>query len=131
MAVFENISILCRKNKISIAKLERDTGLGNATIRGWARSSPTVDKLKAVADYFGVTVDYLLGKVDLPFLSKDDKGLLDIDEYALTETKKPVPTDGDGLDEQDRQLVELMKLLTADQKEFLRAQLLTLTGQGK
>ena len=76
-------------------------------------------------------MDYLLGKVDLPFLSKDDKGLLDIDEYALTETKKPVPTDGDGLDEQDRQLVELMKLLTADQKEFLRAQLLTLTGQGK
>lgn len=47
------------------------------------------------------------------------------------EEKKPVPTDGDGLDEQDRQLVELMKLLTADQKEFLRAQLLTLTGRDK
>lgn len=45
--------------------------------------------------------------------------------------EKPDPTDGDGLDEQDRQLVELMKLLTADQKEFLRAQLLTLTGRGK
>lgn len=45
--------------------------------------------------------------------------------------EKPVPTDGDGLDEQDRQLVELMKLLTADQKEFLRAQLLTLTGRDK
>ncbi len=64
MAVFENISILCRKNKISIAKLERDTGLGNATIRGWARSSPTVDKLKAVADYFGVTVDELLQETE-------------------------------------------------------------------
>jgi len=64
VAVFENISILCRKNKISIAKLERDTGLGNATIRGWARSSPTVDKLKAVADYFGVTVDELLQETE-------------------------------------------------------------------
>lgn len=64
MAVFENISILCRKNKISIAKLERDTGLGNATIRGWVRSSPTVDKLKAVADYFGVTVDELLQETE-------------------------------------------------------------------
>lgn len=64
MAVFENISILCRKNKISIAKLERDTGLGNATIRVWARSSPTVDKLKAVADYFGVTVDELLQETE-------------------------------------------------------------------
>lgn len=45
--------------------------------------------------------------------------------------KKPTPITGDGLDEQDRQLVELMKLLTADQKEFLRAQLLTLTGRDK
>ena len=70
MAVFENISILCRKNKISIAKLERDTGLGNATVRGWARSSPTVDKLKAVADYFGVTVDELL-REDEPTVGKE------------------------------------------------------------
>jgi transcriptional regulator with XRE-family HTH domain len=70
VAVFENISILCRKNKISIAKLERDTGLGNATVRGWARSSPTVDKLKAVADYFGVTVDELL-REDEPTVGKE------------------------------------------------------------
>ena len=45
--------------------------------------------------------------------------------------KKPIPVSEDGLDEQDRQLMELMKLLTADQKEFLRAQLLTLTGRDK
>ena len=45
--------------------------------------------------------------------------------------KKPTPVSEDGLDEQDRQLMELMKLLTADQKEFLRAQLLTLTGRDK
>ena len=70
MAGFENKSILCRKNKISIAKLERDTGLGNATVRGWARSSPTVDKLKAVADYFGVTVDELL-REDEPTVGKE------------------------------------------------------------
>lgn len=58
--IFTNISELCKKNGISIARLERETGLGNATIRGWATSSPTVDKLKSVADYFGVTVDELL-----------------------------------------------------------------------
>lgn len=58
--IYTNISNLCRENGISIARLERETGLGNATIRGWATSSPTVEKLKAVADYFGVTVDELL-----------------------------------------------------------------------
>nr|DAZ63665.1 MAG TPA: SOS-response transcriptional repressor [Caudoviricetes sp.] len=37
-------------------------GFGNSTVRGWANSSPTVEKLKAVADYFSVTVDDLLAE---------------------------------------------------------------------
>ena len=45
--------------------------------------------------------------------------------------KKPIPVFEDGLDNLDRQLVELMKALTPDQKELLLAQLLTLTGRGK
>ena len=60
--IFTNVSKLCKQRGISIAKLERETGLGNATIRGWETSSPTVDKLKAVADYFNVTVDELLSE---------------------------------------------------------------------
>lgn len=58
--IFTKISNLCRNRGISIARLEREMGFGNATIRGWVTSSPTVEKLKAVADYFGVTVDELL-----------------------------------------------------------------------
>lgn len=58
--IFTNIARLCKERGISVARLERETGLGNATIRGWAASSPTVEKLKTVADYFGVTVDSLL-----------------------------------------------------------------------
>lgn len=61
--IYTNISRLCQKEGISIAKLEKQTGLGNATIRGWFTSSPTVDKLKLVADYFGVTIDDLLTEV--------------------------------------------------------------------
>ena len=58
--IFSKISALCKERGISIAKLERETGLGNATIRGWETSSPTVDKLKLVADYFGVSIDNLV-----------------------------------------------------------------------
>lgn len=58
--VYQNILTLCTKREISIAKLEREIGLGNATIRGWETSSPTAVNLKLVADYFGVTVDALL-----------------------------------------------------------------------
>lgn len=58
--IYTNISNLCKTKNISIAKLEREMGFGNSTIRGWANSSPTVEKLKAVADYFGVSMDDLL-----------------------------------------------------------------------
>lgn len=58
--LLDEISRLCKERGISIARLERDCGLGNATVRGWASSSPTVEKLKAVADYLETTMDDLL-----------------------------------------------------------------------
>lgn len=58
--IFDRISTLCEENHITIAALERACSFGNATIRSWRTSSPGVDKLKSVADYFGVTIDELL-----------------------------------------------------------------------
>lgn len=58
--VFENICTRCKAKGISIARLEREAGLGNATIRGWKESQPNVSSLKRVAAYFGCTVDELL-----------------------------------------------------------------------
>lgn len=58
--IYENIVFLCKKRNLSIAKLEQETGLGNATIRNWKTSSPSVDKLKRVADFLEVTVDSLI-----------------------------------------------------------------------
>lgn len=58
--IHENVSKLCKKKGISIAKLERELGIGNGTIGRWGKSAPTVDNVKKVADYFGVKVDELL-----------------------------------------------------------------------
>lgn len=58
--ILKNISELCGKRGISIAKLEKNVGIGNGTIGRWQKTSPTVDNLKKVADYFGVTVDDLI-----------------------------------------------------------------------
>ena len=60
--IFDNVKRLCEKNKISISKLENECGLGNATIKGWKNSSPTVESIKKVADYFNVTVDELIAE---------------------------------------------------------------------
>lgn len=58
--MLEQIRRLCTEKGITIFKLERDLGFGNGTVRGWATANPQSDKLKRVADYFGVTVDELL-----------------------------------------------------------------------
>lgn len=58
--ILNNITRLCKEKGISIARLEKELGFGNATIRGWSISSPSVDNLKKVADFFGVTVDNLI-----------------------------------------------------------------------
>lgn len=58
--IFENVRRLCDKNGISICALESATELGNGTIGKWKNSSPRLETLKRVAEYFGVTVDELL-----------------------------------------------------------------------
>ena len=60
--IFKKISELCKEKGVTIAKLERETGISNGTISRWGASSPTVDKLRRVADYFGVSVDSLIGR---------------------------------------------------------------------
>ena len=58
--MLNKIRNLCEARGISIFRLERDLKFGNGTVRGWSCSSPSVDTVKRVADYFGVTVDDLL-----------------------------------------------------------------------
>lgn len=56
----KNIRRLCLEHDISIKKLEETLGIGNGIIARWETSAPSVTRVKAVADYFGVTVDELL-----------------------------------------------------------------------
>lgn len=60
--IYDNIQRLCKEHKISIHKLEQNCGIANNVINKWADKvkSPGVLPVKAIADYFGVTVDELL-----------------------------------------------------------------------
>ncbi len=64
MEICETISRLCKEKGISISRLEKELSFANGSIRRWNESSPSVDKLEKVADYFNVTTDYLLGRTD-------------------------------------------------------------------
>ena len=58
--IYSNVKKICDERKISIASLERAIGLGNGTISCWRNSSPRVDILKKVTDYFEVSLEYFL-----------------------------------------------------------------------
>lgn len=58
--ILKNVKRLCDQNGTSFWALEKAVGLGNGVIAKWGTSSPRIDKLKLVADYFGVSVDELL-----------------------------------------------------------------------
>lgn len=62
MMLYDTILILCGKSGISIARLEREAGLGNGTIRRWKKSSPSIETVSKVALYFGVGLDELLSQ---------------------------------------------------------------------
>ena len=62
MDIVLRIKLLCEQKNITVTELERIVGIGRSTIRNWDKSSPTAEKLQKVADYFHVSVDYLLGR---------------------------------------------------------------------
>lgn len=60
------IRALCKENGISMRRLERDNGFGNGLVSKWSHSSPSVAYLQKVANYFGVSINYLLGQKEIP-----------------------------------------------------------------
>ncbi len=64
MDIVTRIRTLAQEQGITLATLEHALGFGNGTIGRWNKSSPTTEKLNRVAQYFDVSVDYLLGNTE-------------------------------------------------------------------
>ena len=60
MTLKERIRSLAKSKSISLPLLEEPLGFGAGTISKWDKSMPSADKLKAVAQFFGVSMDYLM-----------------------------------------------------------------------
>lgn len=60
MGIVENIKRLCKKHGTTIPKLGIELGFGNGAIYNWDKSSPSIDKVQRVAEYFKESVDVVL-----------------------------------------------------------------------
>ncbi|WP_171379255.1 helix-turn-helix domain-containing protein [Enterococcus cecorum] len=64
MNLYERIEELAKQQKISVFDLAIKLGLSRNSIYSWKNSSPKAETLEIVADYFGVSTDYLLGRTE-------------------------------------------------------------------
>lgn len=60
MSVLENIRFLCNRTGTTIPLLEKELSFGKGSIYKWDKNSPSIDKIQKVADYFGITADFLI-----------------------------------------------------------------------
>ncbi len=58
--IVENIKGLCQLNGTNINRIEMQCGFSHGSVRKWDDNPPSVWKVKAVADLFGVTVDDII-----------------------------------------------------------------------
>ncbi len=58
--IYDTIKEICQKKGLSVSSVEKEAGLSNGAISKWNDSSPTVDRLNAVAKVLNVKVDCLI-----------------------------------------------------------------------
>nr|WP_302626843.1 helix-turn-helix transcriptional regulator [uncultured Eubacterium sp.] len=60
--MYKKIDKLLKERGITAYQVSKDTGIAQSVISGWksGRSKPKVDKLKLLADYFNVDINYFL-----------------------------------------------------------------------
>ncbi|ENL2789112.1 helix-turn-helix domain-containing protein [Listeria monocytogenes] len=71
MTLLDRIKELCKKRSISVKMLEENLNFPSNTIYQWKKRTPGIDKLQKVADYFGVSLDYLLGRTTVMSISQN------------------------------------------------------------
>lgn len=93
MSSVDVLLALCKQRKVAVSRVERDLKYGNGYFKSLKKKEIPGNRLSEVADYFGVTMDYLLGATPESYLLGT--------EYQLKEAEKAYgkETDPDKRDE--------------------------------
>lgn len=60
MSTLDIVVLLCEKHNITIAELERRIGVSHGSLAKMRTSTPKADRVQKIADYFGVSTEYLI-----------------------------------------------------------------------
>ena len=87
---FDRIKELADKQKISLNILEEKLGYSTNYLYSLKKGTPKSDRLQEIADYFGVSTDYLLGRTENPNIadSQNDPAVDNLTKQAIVLFRK-------------------------------------------
>ncbi|MBM7180506.1 helix-turn-helix transcriptional regulator [Streptococcus suis] len=69
---FERIKELAKKQGLSLNALEEKLGYSRNTLYSLKKQKASTERMQEIADYFNVSLDYLLGRTDNPRIASDE-----------------------------------------------------------
>ena len=95
---FEKIKELAKKRGITLVQLEEKLGYSRNTLYKLKSQKPNAERISEIADYFGVSTDYLLGRTDNPAIAGEkapehEIELDDLDGRIMLFDGKPLSDD--------------------------------------
>lgn len=73
--MYEIFAELLKTHNVTRYQVSKATGVPQSSLSDWSKgkSKPKYENMKRIADYFGVSVDYLLGNEEKPAAQKDSE----------------------------------------------------------
>lgn len=90
MEIVERIKSLCITENITIKELERIIQISNGSIRHWNEKMPSVERVLLVADYFKVSLDWLVTGKESGKLTPEEQQLIDYYRKADDRGKRSI-----------------------------------------
>lgn len=116
--MYEVFQMLLDKYGVTAYRVSKETGISTATLTDWkkGRSTPKQDKLQKIADYFGVSIEYLMtGKEnvsakELSLSTKDERDIKKKLDSIMDDIKNqedgPLYFNGEEIDDMSLSLLE-------------------------
>lgn len=110
MTIYERIESLRKSQGLSQGKLEKQLGFSNGSISKWKNSTPKVERLQKLADFFGVSVEYLMTGKEDEQKEKDNTDDLkqkfeELKELLESGKMQPLRYDGQPIDDNTKELL--------------------------
>lgn len=106
--MYSNFEKILRQRNLSSYKVAKEAGVTQTALSNWknGKSTPSTTTLQKIADYLGVTVDYLMNGEETDNKALNEKDERDI-KQALEDFKNRLSTagvmyDGEPLDEESQ-----------------------------